>query len=375
MKHSGKHLHIVSFDVPFPANYGGVIDVYYKVKALAERGIKIHLHCFQYGRTKSDRLKELCHEVHYYNRDVSKSQLFKSIPYIITSRSDEQLLKNLQKDKYPILFEGLHTTFFLNEGKLDGRKTIVRTHNIEHDYYNSLARVETNIFKKYYFLNEASKLQQYESVLTKATYIAAISPNDSSYLNSKYKKAKYIPAFHSNEKVNSTTGRGQFAFYHGNLAIGENNEAAFFLVNEVFRQLPVTLIIAGSKPAVELRNAVQRRSNITLLSDLTTKQIHQLIADAHINVLPTFQPTGIKLKLLSALYNGKFCLVNTPMVANTGLEQLCVVKDTASSLKEQCLHLMKNDFNEFDLALRKDILEENFSNTRNVEKLISLVFS
>ena len=25
---SDKHLHIVSFDVPYPANYGGVIDEY-----------------------------------------------------------------------------------------------------------------------------------------------------------------------------------------------------------------------------------------------------------------------------------------------------------------------------------------------------------
>ena len=30
------HLHIISFDVPYPANYGGVIDVFYRVKALTE---------------------------------------------------------------------------------------------------------------------------------------------------------------------------------------------------------------------------------------------------------------------------------------------------------------------------------------------------
>ncbi len=31
-----QHLHIISFDVPAPPDYGGVIDVYYKAKALAE---------------------------------------------------------------------------------------------------------------------------------------------------------------------------------------------------------------------------------------------------------------------------------------------------------------------------------------------------
>jgi hypothetical protein len=48
-----KHLHIISFDVPYPANYGGVIDIYYKLKALKKQGIKIHLHCYGYGRTKA----------------------------------------------------------------------------------------------------------------------------------------------------------------------------------------------------------------------------------------------------------------------------------------------------------------------------------
>ena len=50
------HLHIVSFDVPWPANYGGVIDVFYKVKALADLGIRLHLHCFEYGRGEAPEL-------------------------------------------------------------------------------------------------------------------------------------------------------------------------------------------------------------------------------------------------------------------------------------------------------------------------------
>ena len=44
-----KHLHIVALNIPFPANYGGAIDIYYKVKALHEIGYTIHLHCFEYG--------------------------------------------------------------------------------------------------------------------------------------------------------------------------------------------------------------------------------------------------------------------------------------------------------------------------------------
>ena len=45
-----KHLHIVCLDVPYPVDYGGVFDLFYKIKALSEAGVKIHLHCFEYGR-------------------------------------------------------------------------------------------------------------------------------------------------------------------------------------------------------------------------------------------------------------------------------------------------------------------------------------
>ena len=89
---SDLHLHIVSFDIPYPANYGGVIDVFYKAKALAEKGVKVHLHCFKYGRKHSELLEDLFFEVKYYRRDISKKHLIKSIPYIVGSRVSEELL-------------------------------------------------------------------------------------------------------------------------------------------------------------------------------------------------------------------------------------------------------------------------------------------
>ena len=34
-----KYLNIVSLNVPYPPNYGGVIDIYYKIKALKAVGV------------------------------------------------------------------------------------------------------------------------------------------------------------------------------------------------------------------------------------------------------------------------------------------------------------------------------------------------
>ena len=78
---SDNHLHIVSFDVPYPANYGGVIDVFYKVKALSERGVKVHLHCFEYGRQPAECLEDICYSVNYYKIKNNATLLFTQPPY------------------------------------------------------------------------------------------------------------------------------------------------------------------------------------------------------------------------------------------------------------------------------------------------------
>ena len=62
-----RHLHIICLDVPYPVDYGGVFDLFYKIKTLHELGIKIHLHCFEYGRGQQPENQR--HGATYVTRD------------------------------------------------------------------------------------------------------------------------------------------------------------------------------------------------------------------------------------------------------------------------------------------------------------------
>ncbi len=371
-----KTIHVISFDIPYPPNYGGVIDVYFKLKAFKEAGIKVHLHCFEYSRNKSAKLNDYCESVTYYKRNIYKTNLFGKTPYIVASRSTEDLINNLLKDDYPILFEGLHSCYHLPDKRLKKRRKIVRMHNIEHNYYNSLASVEKRLFKKYYFLNEAAKLKRYENVLDHANAVAAISLNDKLYLSEKYKHVVVISAFHPYETVQIKEGCGKYALYHGTLTVGENNQAALYLVNNVFNNLNIPLIIAGNNASLELRQAIMKNRNIKLRNKVNNRKIEELIENAHINILPTFQATGIKLKLLAALFKGRHCLVNTPMIENTGLEGLCIVKNSAEELKSEIKKICSIPFNKENIVEREKILLTNgFTNKHNINQLIELLFS
>jgi hypothetical protein len=88
------YLHIVSFDIPYPANYGGVIVIFNQIKSLHAQGVKVILHCFQYGkRTPQAELEKYCHEVHYYKRNMSLFTQVSLLPFIMNSRLSSAMLK------------------------------------------------------------------------------------------------------------------------------------------------------------------------------------------------------------------------------------------------------------------------------------------
>lgn len=356
-----------------PPDYGGVIDVFYKLRALHNLGVKIHLHCFDYGRGRKPELKKYCHSVHYYRRHTRKTLLFHKLPFIVVSRRNGALLQRLLNDDYPILFEGLHACYYLTHPKLASRFKMVRTHNVEHEYYMALARIESNAFKKAYFTRETFKLRTFEKVLERADAVLAISPNDTRHFNRHFGNAHYIPAFHAEGDGTFVEQKERLAFYHGNLAVGENDKAALYLTEEVFPHSDYTLVIAGNNPSMELQRAVNEHANVTLLQDVSTDEIRSWVQKAWINVLPTFQGTGIKLKLLFSLYNGGYCLVNSTMVKDTGLAEFCVVKDDPVEMANAMEALMRLPFSHSEFKARAARLKETFCTTTNARKILALM--
>jgi len=372
--YSGKHLHIVSFNVPYPPDYGGVIDVFYKIKSLKALGIKIHLHCFTYGREESDELKQLCEQVYYYPRRKFYQAIYSKVPYIVGSRKSDELLSNLTADEHPILFEGLHTCLYLNHPLLKDKQKAVRMHNVEWDYYRSLKEAERNYLIKFYFSRESKKLKKFEDDLQYANKIFAISKSDYEYLRFSYENIYYVPAFHSNADIISAPGKGDYILYQGNLSVAENNQAAMFIAMKIAEGMPYKFIIAGKQPTSALKKGIKNIPNVELVESPPFEKMAELMANAHINLLFTFQNTGIKLKLLNSLYRGRFCVVNSKMVNNTGLESLCTIEDNPTATRRIITELMQTTFTQEDIDKRRTVLEAEFSDHASALKIAKEIF-
>ncbi len=367
-----KKLHIVSLDIPYPPDYGGMIDVFYKLKSLAELGIEITLHCFQYGNRKpSAELNQYCKTVYYYPRITGWAGVHFSLPYIVSSRRDITLLKNLLSDHAPILFEGLHSTYWLQNPALKGRNKILRAHNTESDYYKLLAGNTSSVFKKIYYYLEASRLLLYEKNLKDVSHILAISKADERYLINKYPDTdvRYVPAFHAIENVTCIAGKGSYCLYHGNLSVSENIRSVRYLIHEVFNDLGIPLIIAGKNPSEEIKSLANEQ--VRIITNPDESEMQSLIQNAHIHVLPGFQNTGIKLKLLHALFAGRFCITNDRMEEQF-LPDNIITAYTADDFKSNIMQLMKEEFTAEDIEKRKQLFR-HFMNETGAKKIAELL--
>jgi len=366
-------LHIVSFDVPFPPNYGGMVDVYYKIRNLHEAGVKIYLHCFEYGRGEPVQMNDYCEEIYYYKRKTGLKGISLKLPYMLYSRRDDNLLNNLVKVDAPILFEGVHTTYYLAHPLLEKRFKIVRNQNVEQDYFALLAEREPNAAKRFYYKTEAKLLKIQESRLDATDAFFTVAQHDHDFFKHLYpgKIHEYIPSFQPYNKVRSLPGKGDYVLYHGNLGHPENIEAALFLLQEVCPALDMPVVFAGKDPSPKIAEACERLEHCRLIANPDMKTMEQLVAEAQVHLLPTFQDTGLKLKLLHALFNGRHLVVNREMVAGTGLSEMCHIAEKPSQFIEKTKALFETPFEAEAVKERNDFLLQRYNNIRNAQRIMT----
>ena len=371
-----KHLHIVCLDTPYPVDYGGVFDLFHKIRSLYDAGILIHLHCFEYGRGKQPELNNYCVEVNYYTRCQGHKGFSHKLPYIVCSRSDGRLAENLLADDHPVLLEGIHCTYLLNDERFKDRKIILRLHNVEYQYYRQLFLTERSLFKKLYYWHESHLLRRYEKQIANKVLILSVSQQDSDLYRKEFGATQIfvLPVFLPFKDTCGKEGNGCFCLYHGNLSVAENEQAAVWLLKKVFKDLELPLVITGKNPSVRLQRLVGKYPQACLIANPTEEEMQDLISKAQINILPSFNCTGIKLKLLNALFNGRFCLVNEEAVGGTGLGRACYVANTPEEMQETVSRLYTRPFPASEVAAREALLAGRYNNKENARKLIEWIW-
>lgn len=377
--------------MPWPADYGGVIDIYYRLLALHKAGVHITLHCFTYGRDQAPELENCCDQVFYYRRNMSPWQHLRKMPFVAASRDNDSLTHRLMQDDAPILIEGLHGCELLRRirqaetTKPGSHRTIlVRAHNVEADYYHLLARSERNPIRKSYLSMEACKLRHYEPILQLADAVLAITDADADIFRKMgCPKVLTIPPFIPLEQKESTVlaslptpntiPHAPYILYHADLSIPDNEWAVRWLQGKVMHYVDYPFVVAGRNPHGPLRNYLSRYPNTTLIVSPSQEEMEALIAGAQCAVLLTQQPTGLKLKLVNSLVLGQHCIVNSAMVAGTNLADCCHVADSAEEIRQKMEELIHTPFDEEQRQRRQSQLARHLNPVDAIQQLVQLI--
>ncbi|HVK96490.1 MAG TPA: glycosyltransferase family 4 protein [Flavisolibacter sp.] len=369
-----KTVHVVCLDAPSPPDYGGAIDMYYKVKSLAAIGVKVILHYYNYNENRnSNGLEGDCTEIDQYERKNILQSFSTKLPYIIRSRINKQLIARLNADDHPIILEGLHCTGLIPYIKNNNR-VVIRMHNEEATYYRSLAAAEKNLLKKNYFLLESQLLHKYQLQLKKDVTIAALSYADLETFSSRYHlhKSHIIPCFIPWQSVEIKEGRGSYCLYHGNMSVAENEKAAMWLIENVFSKIEISFIIAGKYISKKIIDRISSYKNITAFTDPPINKINELVDNAHINVLPSMNTTGVKLKLLHSLLRGRFCVTNKQGIDGSGVQNGVILAEHPDEFIQIIKQLSEKEFTQEKMQERQPILAI-YNNIQNAEKLSALL--
>ena len=138
--------------------------------------------------------------------------------------------------------------------------------------------------------------------------------------------------------------------------------------------MKIPFVIAGKNPSARLQKIINQKDNVCLLANPAEDEMRDLISKAQINILPSFNETGIKLKLINALFNGRHCVVNDAAVEGTNLANVCHIAGTPESMKQLIGRLHETAFTQEEKLLREKTMCGTYNNKINAERIIALIW-
>ncbi|QXP59907.1 hypothetical protein [Olleya sp. HaHaR_3_96] len=304
-----------------------------------------------------------------YKRKTNLFIHFSRIPFIVKSRTCNKLTEKLIEIGFPILYEGLNSTRTLDLMSRKGIKTFVRLHNIEHNYYKNIGKLEDSFFKKIYYLFEAYRLKKYQSVLKNADILFTISPKENIYFSSLFNNVVYLPVFQSKKELLKTES-SQFCLFHGDLRLSDNIRAAEFLISFFSVKTDKKLVIASSFENLVLNLKIKKSANIVFEKIEFLSDLELLFSKTAVHILLSYQSSGIKLKLLNSLFTDSYVLSNHKIIEGTELETCCELFET-----EEDLLLLINKLYGLKISLEERVNRLNrlkaFNTNNSIQKIIS----
>jgi len=309
-------------------------------------------------------LKTRCYQVErFYNNKIS-----------------DKIIKIIKKKKYDyILFEGVFPSVYLNDIQSKCNcKIIIRTHNVEHEIWNNLAKNTNNLFKKITYLFLKNQMKKWENyICLKCDFLFCISKNDQLYFNKKIgRRTGYLPVSFELKKRKKPNN---FSIFHlGAMDWKPNIEGIDWFLKKVWtnnfkKKNSLKLYLAGKKMPLFL----MKKRDKSLIINGTVENAENYMMEKSVMIVPLFSGSGIRIKILEGMSMG-IPIITTPKGAQ-GIEyinkkNILICKDEFD-FKNSIIKLKKNKnlFNNISKE-GKNLIKNYFSSEIVIKNWKNLIY-
>jgi hypothetical protein len=251
------------------------------------------------------------------------------------------------------LFEGIQSTGWAKA--LDGRRLLLRAHNIEQQYYAGLA-MQRQGPARWLYGRESAALARYEPAAARRMHrVFAISPADLQWFASQGIEAELLLPFHGHGRPDLPDGRGRYILYQGDLSLEVNQRAVLELIALAPPRPDRPLVVAGRSGILRFEERIRSVPNIIRHADVSVAMMTRLIRDAQVTVIHSLHASGMKLKLFAALYTARFIAASPQDMTGTPVDQAvhAYAPDALNALLDE---LWERDFDTAEISRRTSIL-------------------
>lgn len=230
-----------------------------------------------------------------------------------------------------IVYDGLHTAapqMKLGRFKIPSTtKLIYRAHNVESEIWSRMASLQKNPLKKYFLINQAKCITQFERSLIKSMDgVAAVSQVDLEKLKQLASniKGRVVPIsfdFHKPKAFPKSHKKIQIMFL-GSLDWPPNKDGLIWFLSKVWKKVlykrkDIHLSIAGSGNCDWLKLYTDL-PNINFLGKI--EHIENLYQESCLVIVPIFYGSGTRVKIIEACHYGRPCISTSIGADGTGLK-------------------------------------------------------
>jgi glycosyltransferase involved in cell wall biosynthesis len=310
---TSKRLLMVVPDFPYPANHGGRVDIWGRLKALAQLGYTIDLAIAARGMATPNEVNEMGHfvdDITIIQRDYSPQCFFRIKPFQVTSRSG--LRTHCFEKEYDIaLLESFYVLDVVENPTFRARKVICKVHNHEARYFWELSKSTSNILKKAYFISESIKMAAYtKSIPKRARTLFFSSVDECAEFSVKFPEltCRHIGGALGDDKIIQRSLSSETALFIGSLFMANNREAVEWYVKRVhpllLKRKNYKLLVVGNTLGApgDWLSWLENIDRVKLIQN--AQNLDEYYEEASVFVNSMQHGTSIKMKTIEAIRNG-----------------------------------------------------------------------